>query len=235
MQMLNRLKTETKILAASLVVGGTLALIVAAYTYVYANNVQRDIADNVIRFHVMAHSNDDIDQALKEHVRTEILAEFASTLFYGEVHDVDAVRAIVADNLPAIQEHAQKTVRQAGFDHDVHAEISTIFFPTRLYGNMVFPPGNYEAVQIIIGDGVGSNWWCLMFPPLCYVDLTSTAAGRRQLAETVSEEGFRLLMHQEETSPELVVRFRVVEWWQNRRNPATAPQPGDYQMIQGSN
>jgi stage II sporulation protein R len=87
---------------------------------------------------------------------------------------------------------------------------------------MSFPPGKYEAVQIVIGEGAGQNWWCLMFPPLCYVDMTAADESREYLAANVSEEGFRLLTHYEEPSA-FAVRFKIVEWWQNRNKPIEPP------------
>ena len=210
--MLEKVKHECKLLGVALCVGVLFALGVAVYTYVYSDTMQRDIADNVIRFHVLAHSDDDDHQELKETVRLDILAEFASTLSHGTT--IEETRAALMYHLPAIRDYAEESVRRAGFDYSVTADMSTVFFPTRIYGGIAFPPGQYEAVQIVIGDGVGSNWWCLMFPPLCYVDMTATESGLQQLAETVSEEAFLLLTYQESGSAELAVRFRIVEWWQ---------------------
>ncbi|MCL2841634.1 MAG: stage II sporulation protein R [Defluviitaleaceae bacterium] len=221
--MLNKLKQECKILGVSLCVGLLFAIGVAGYSYVYSQTVQRDIADNVIRFHVMAHSDDDIDQALKERVRLDVLSEFSGVL--ADNRSIEETRNILTEYLPSIQAYAEKSVRREGFDHPVSANIAQVFFPTRHYGGMAFPPGEYEAVQIIIGNGAGSNWWCLMFPPLCYMDMTATDSGRQQMEDTLSQEGFRLLTYQESESTGIAVRFRVVEWWQNRRAPAQESQP----------
>jgi len=216
---------EGKILAVSLVMGLLFAMGAAAYTYVYSHATQRDIADNVIRFHVRANSDSAADQALKEQVRTEVLAAFETYLTANTC--IEQTREVLYKKLYDIQSYAEQVVRSAGLSYNVTADISRLFFPTQFYGSMAFPPGEYEAVQITIGEGKGSNWWCLMFPPLCYVDMTTTESGRRQLANTVTDEGFRLLMHQEEPSRSLTVRFRIVEWWQNRGQPS-APPPVQY-------
>jgi stage II sporulation protein R len=220
--MIKRLKKESGILAISLGLGLLLAFGAAAYTYVYSETTQRNIAENVIRFHVMANSDSYDDQKLKESVRTGVLEEFAVT--FSSLSSVDETRALFVELLPELQAHAENIVRREGFDFEVTAALTNVFFPTQFYGSIAFPPGIYEAVQIVIGSGTGQNWWCLMFPPLCYVDMTATDTGRIQLAETVSEEGFRLLTHYEEPSTELVVRFRIVEWWQNRNQPAPIPE-----------
>ena len=217
-----RILKEAKILALSLTLGLVLAVGVAAYTYVYSEAAQQDIADNVIRFHVLAHSDSYADQAIKDIVRDEVLAEFEELLTATE--NIKESRQMLLKEMPAIQAHAETVVRKLGFDYPVEARMDKTFFPTKTYGDLVFPPGVYETLQITIGDGVGRNWWCLMFPPLCFVDMTSTETGRQQLADTVSEESFRLLTHQDpDAGMTMEVRFRVVEWWQNRRH---TDQPG---------
>jgi len=225
-----RIIREAKILLISLTIGLTLAISAAAYTYVYSATTQRDIAENVIRFHVLAHSDECTDQLIKDIVRIGVLAEFEHLL--NSTENLEESRQLLKAELPNIQAYAEAVVRKLGFDHPVGVRMYKTFFPTQKYGSLSFPPGMYEALQITIGDGVGQNWWCLMFPPLCFVDMTGTDAGRRQLADTVSEESFRLITHQDQdANPTMEVRFRVVEWWQNRRNPNPArnAQPG--QMV----
>jgi len=219
-----RIIKEAKIIAISLIIGLALAFSVAAYTYVYSATSQRDIAENVIRFHVLPHSNSHTDQRIKDVVRTEVLAEFEDLLRASE--SVKESRQLLENELPAIQAYAETVVRGLGFDYPVEVRLANAFFPTQTYGELSFPPGIYEALQITIGDGAGRNWWCLMFPPLCFVDMTSTDAGRQQLSDTMSDESFRLLTHQDEDAPATMeVRFRVVEWWQNRQNPGETSPP----------
>jgi len=214
---MNNLKKEIKILALSFIIGLVFAISITAYTYVYSATTQANIAENVIRFHVVANSNSHVDQAIKDIVRDEVLAEFESVL---QLDNIKESRQILKYELPTIQAHAEAAVRKLGFDYQVETRLDVVFFPTQVYGELAFPPGMYEALQIIIGEGTGQNWWCLMFPPLCFVDMTSTDTSRQQLADTVSEESFRLLTYQDENAPMATeVRFRIVEWWQNRRAP----------------
>jgi len=220
-----RLLKEAKILVISLIIGLALAISAAAYTYVYSATTQRDIAENVIRFHVRAHSDEYVDQVIKDIVRKEVLAEFEEML--NSTDSVKESRQLLKSQLPAIQAHAEAIIRKLGFDYTITTRLDKAFFPTQVYGDLSFPPGVYEAVQITIGDGIGRNWWCLMFPPLCFVDMTSTDTGRQHLSDTVNEESFRLLTHQDENAPpSMEVRFRVVEWWQNRRSPNQPSQGG---------
>ncbi|MDR0273286.1 MAG: stage II sporulation protein R [Clostridiales bacterium] len=229
--MLSRLKREGKLLAVSLTAGMVFAFCVAAYTYVYSATAQRDIAENVIRFHVMANSDSAVDQDLKEYVRTEVLDKFSETL--SSNGSIEEARLTFLHQVPELQTFVEELIRSEGYDYSVSVDLTTAYFPTQYYGDISFPPGNYEAVQITIGEGVGQNWWCLMFPPLCYVDMTASEESRTRLAETVSEESFLLLTHQEQSSPELEVRFRVVEWWQNRNAPTPQPTlPPAHQVVE---
>lgn len=216
---------EVKIIAISLTLGLILAVSVAAYTYVYSEAAHRDIAENVIRFHVLAHSDSYADQMIKDIVRSEVLSEFEELLT--STKNINESRQLLKAELPVIQAHAETVVRQLGFDYPVKARIDMAFFPTMTYGDLAFPPGIYETLQITIGDGVGKNWWCLMFPPLCFVDMTSTETGRQHLANTVSEDSYRLITHQDQNAQmTMEVRFRIVEWWQNRRHSEPSRQPG---------
>jgi len=222
-KLLSILIKESKIIAVALFTGVFLAVIIAAYTYLYSTTTQRNIAQNVIRFHVLANSDSLADQNLKERVRHAVLEEFEEVLSANT--NIEATRRLLTAKLPEMQAIAEKIIARDGYNYKVTADLTQVFFPTRVYGNMSFPPGTYESVQLVIGDGKGSNWWCLMFPPLCFVDMTATEEGRQQLENTVTEEGFRLLMHMEEESPGLTVRFRVVEWWMNREQPETNITP----------
>ena len=207
---------EAKIMLASAAMGMVVMLLVGAYTFVYSNTTQREIADNVLRFHVMAHSDDADEQRLKNLVRDRVLMEFETVLTGGA--SLAVAREIISENLEDITRVARAAVAEAGYEHEVTAELTHAFFPTTFYGDLVFPPGRYETVQIVIGDGVGRNWWCLMFPPLCYVEMTSTTQTRDILYETVPGSGFQLLTYREQPNTSVAVRFRVVEWWQNRRS-----------------
>jgi len=228
--MYSKIKYEAKILAASAFIGVVIALAIG--TFVYADRVQREIADNVIRFHVLASSASAEDIALKESVRDRILFEFEDEL--SRVGELNTAREAISANLTNIQAIAEEVVKEKGFTHTVQTSLSQVFFPTREYGDKIFPPGWYESLQVVIGNGAGGNWWCLMFPPLCFVDMTTTSDTARLLEETVPPEGFRLLAHGTEDNRGVEVRFRVVEWWQNRRAPmpeSESPYDSEIQMA----
>jgi len=220
---------ETKIGVAASAIGLFLALAIASYTQVYAENIQSEISQNVIRFHVLANSNSAQDQALKNIVRDGILDRFGSHLnpSYNTLADIDDTRTFLLENLDDIQAYAMQLIQNEGFAYSVQGVLDWSFFPTRLYGDMTFPAGEYEALRIIIGEGRGGNWWCVMFPPLCYVDVATpnTVADRSVFASEsyvllqhlLSDEAYAIINHsQGDTS--VTVRFKVVEWWQERMN-----------------
>jgi stage II sporulation protein R len=155
-------------------------------------------------------------------VRDSVLAEFEQDLVGST--NLLITRGFLAAQLKAIAAHVQEMVYEAGFDYPVAVEITKMFFPSVDYDGFVFPPGVYETLKITLGNGNGRNWWCLMFPPLCYVEMTGTAHTRNLLEQTVPAAGFQLLTYQDQANPTVAVRFRMVEWWQTRRQPATPEQ-----------
>lgn len=205
-----------------MVIGLVFAVFLAASTYVYSDTAQREIADSVLRFHVLANSNDDFDQDLKETVRLAVLGELENTLTNSTSLGVTV--AYVHERLDDLTNIAKQTITEGGFDYPAKAEITRMYFPTVVYGSVIFPPGYYETLTVTIGEGEGRNWWCLMFPPLCYVEMTSTEQTRSLLEENIPGPGFTLLTFQEQANPSVAVRFKIIEWWQNRRQPQQPAQ-----------
>ncbi len=128
---------------------------------------QGPVYDGVIRLHVIANSDSRQDQALKLQVKDRVVALMRQEL--RGVQDLDQAKNRTRGCLPLIQREVQAEVRKQGYDYPVRVSMGQYEFPTRFYGNLVFPQGRYEAVKVIIGDGQGRNWWCVLFPPLCLV------------------------------------------------------------------
>jgi len=211
---------EIKILAMAVVTGSILALAVS--TQLYAESVQTEISQNVIRLHVMPNSNSDYDQALKKHVRDGVLDRFGSLM---NPYDLEESREFLKENLDEIEIFAGRLVHHEGYDYPVLAFMDRVFFPTRDYGNISFPAGYYEAVRIIIGTGRGNNWWCVMFPPLCYVDVTAPNQDNSTLlSNRLSPETYALMNHVE-GGTSVTVRFKIVEWWQELMHSNNGTEP----------
>ncbi len=157
------------------------------------------IPDEAIRLRILAHSDDDKDQEIKERIRDEVSEHI--TEWVENMTDIDEARERIASGVPEIQAIAQTVLDEEG-KHQ-HAEVDyndKVTFPHKLYGDFVYPAGDYEAVLITIGEGEGSNWWCVLFPPLCFLDFSNsmTLATNDEAAEPVEEE--------------IEVKFFLFEW-----------------------
>ena len=126
-------------------------------------------SDQLIRFHVLANSDNEQDQALKRAVRDAILKAVSPKLAASK--SLDESRQILKQVRPEIESIGRSVVKMWGKDYSVRTEFGHSSFPTKSYGSLVLPAGDYEALSVVIGKGQGSNWWCVLFPPLCFVDI----------------------------------------------------------------
>ncbi|WP_131923571.1 stage II sporulation protein R [Hazenella coriacea] len=130
-----------------------------------------EIPDQAIRLRILAHSDDVKDQYLKRKVRDEMIKEIET--WAHRPANIQEARKLIKQHLPTFQQIAEETIKQQGFSYPVQVDFGSVPFPTKLYGDQVYPAGNYEALRITIGDGKGDNWWCVLFPPLCFVDMSN--------------------------------------------------------------
>lgn len=120
-----------------------------------------------LRLHIIANSDDPADQALKLQVRDAVVA-FMRVEFQG-LHNVQEARSLAVRDIPRLEGIAAQVVAEHGYKYPVSVVVGDCLFPTRSYGDLVLPQGQYQAVRIILGEGKGKNWWCVLFPPLCLV------------------------------------------------------------------
>ncbi|CDG02677.1 Putative Stage II sporulation protein R [Clostridium chauvoei JF4335] len=144
-----------------------------------------DVADEIIRFHVIANSDSDEDQALKLKIRDKVV-EYASTKVSG-CKTLDDARKEILNNQKAMEDIARAVIKENGYNYEVTSMLSRENFPDKMYGDLVFPQGEYEAFRILIGKASGQNWWCVMFPPLCFVDGTKDAITTNKTEEKLEE------------------------------------------------
>ena len=126
--------------------------------------------ESLIRLHVVANSDSGADQSLKLKVRDEIVKAMGPA--FAGASDVGGAKKIAADNIELIKEVACQTVEAEGRHYEVDVKVGRTAFPTKSYGSFILPAGDYDAVRVTIGRGDGANWWCVLFPPLCFVDLS---------------------------------------------------------------
>jgi len=178
-----------------------------------------ELSSKLIRLHVIANSDSREDQALKLRVRDDVI-QALDREFEG-IDDIDASREFIKGHLKDIEEIAREEVVKSGKDYTVQAVFGKFMFPVKTYGYVTLPAGEYEALRIIIGKGVGANWWCVLFPPLCFVDIThglTTEDAKIRLGKVLTPE--ELAAIQAASGPEDVpvqVRFKIVEWWKTAK------------------
>lgn len=131
-------------------------------------------SEQLIRFHVLANSDREEDQELKRAVRDAVLQEVSPKL--AAAQSLEESRQILKQVRPDIERIGRSVVKIWGEDYSVNTEYGVTPFPTKSYGSLVLPAGNYEALRVVIGEGQGSNWWCVLFPPLCFVDINQSTA-----------------------------------------------------------
>ena len=157
-----------------------LSIFILIFTYILHPYIMENIMienpykEGIIRFHVRANSDSEADQELKLKVRDEIL--LAMNEKFEDISSINISREIIKDNMDEIKEVAEDVINKNNKDYSVEVSLGIEEFPVRAYGNMVFPQGNYETLLVEIGEAKGQNWWCVMFPPLCFVDITQSYA-----------------------------------------------------------
>ncbi|MBE6935056.1 MAG: stage II sporulation protein R [Ruminococcaceae bacterium] len=184
-------------LEAALLTGFAAALLWCAVSA----GMQERVAEQVLRLHVIAHSDSAADQALKLAVRDRVLLE--TERLTADADGLSAARAAVAAHLTTLERAAAETVAAAGYAYPVRVTLGDTRFPTRRYGGFALPAGTYDALRVVIGEGEGQNWWCVLFPPFC----TSAAFAETAEAAGLSSAEIRFL-----TGSGYELRFRVMEW-----------------------
>lgn len=132
------------------------------------------IPNEAIRLRILADSDSDKDQAIKRLVRDEVNKEI--TKWVEDLTSLDDARNIIKSKLPEIQAIAEEIVATEGSNQSVKTEFDKVQFPTKLYGQFLYPAGEYEAILITLGEGEGANWWCVLYPPLCFLDFSNGEA-----------------------------------------------------------
>ncbi|RBP39874.1 stage II sporulation protein R [Garciella nitratireducens] len=149
---------------------------------------QQQLANELVRFHVIANSDSDKDQAIKLKVRDAVLEEIVPDLKKSQ--SIEQTKEMIQSKTPDLIEVAQEVLKQNGVDYGVKAALGEHVFPTKYYGDFSLPAGEYQAFRIVLGDGSGANWWCVMFPPLCFVnaDEEKSNVSQDSLAEEQKEQ-----------------------------------------------
>ena len=200
----------------AVIIGVLFSLIFGAHwTKGYSEMIQNGIATKVVRFHVLAHSNSEADQTLKLAVRDRVLQEYGDLLETCE--NKEETLTALEHAKQEICETAAKEVVAQGYDYPVRVSIVREEFPFKKYDDLIFPAGVYDALRIEIGEAEGQNWWCVLYPQMCFVDAAwgySTEESHRKLENTLTEEEFLIVsaLEQEELTPK--IKLKILEFWQ---------------------
>ena len=189
-----------------------LFIFISAISYVSA--VSNNIANGVFRLHVIANSDSPEDQNLKYIVRDELI-KYMNTLAKDCTSKQEVIE-IAQNNISNFENIAKKTIQDNGFNYNVTVEIGNFDFPTKTYGDITLPAGTYDSLKIKIGKSEGQNWWCVMFPPLCFVNVTTGIVpeeSKKEMKEAMPEEEYSLISNT--NNSEVNFKFKLIEFFEN--------------------
>lgn len=172
------------------------------------DRIQQQLAEKVLRFHVLANSDSEKDQNLKLEVRDAIGIYMQENMQTQETKE--ECEAFIRKQIPVIEQMAEQVIQDAGFTYEVHAELAECEFPVKTYGAYTFPAGTYDALKVTIGKGDGQNWWCVMYPNMCFVN------SMYEVTDEKAEESLRAVLDEEEyqavlKSGNYEIRFKLLE------------------------
>lgn len=185
-----------------------LALCMTMAVTAYSDNVQEDLQDNLIRLHIIAESDSDNDQNVKLKVRDAILKNVGEKM---TASDKDECKAKITGNLGEIEQIADNVLRENGFNYTSRAEYGKFYFPEKTYKSMTLPAGEYYGIRVVLGSGEGHNWWCVMYPPLCFKEgeeVTLSRESEKILREKLDSDTYEIITQK---NNEVVVKFKIVQ------------------------
>ena len=186
------------------------AIFVFTCAYSYVSAISDNLYNSIFRLHVIANSDSEEDQNLKYIVRDNLINYMNDNC--KNLSSKDEVIKYAQSHLDQIKQIAENTVKESGFNYPVQVEIGNFEFPTKQYGDISFPAGFYDALRVKIGESSGRNWWCVMFPPLCFVDTTTGIvpdSSKEELQENLSDENYMIVSKSDNSS--VAFKFKIVE------------------------
>lgn len=177
--------------------------------YCYSINSLNNIENNIFRLHIIANSNSELDQNLKLKVRDNILSYM--NCICEKAFSKDEAIEIAKNHINEFREIADKTILENGFNYASEVEIGNYNFPTKYYGDISLPCGCYDALEIKLGKHSGQNWWCVLYPSLCFVDVSSGTIPEKSkeiLKNNLSDEEYSLISRQ---TPAYDCKFKIIE------------------------
>lgn len=190
-----------------------VCIIMITYLCVEFHNTEKNLSDNLLRMHIIANSDSITDQYLKFKVRDNILNEMGNEL--SSYSNAVYAKYDISKKLGKIKSIAEKTLLDEGITESVTVSIENTFFPSKSYQDITLPKGNYDALRVEIGEAKGQNWWCVMFPPLCFADCATgeiKKEDKEKLKTNLDKKDSELITSEKDS---VKVRFKLYEIWQD--------------------
>lgn len=196
----------------------TLILLLFLYTTInaisYVEAVSTDISDSVFRLHVIANSDSNEDQSLKYKVRDNLL-KYMNNICSDCSSKQEAIN-LVTEHQEEFKQVALDTIKKEGYSYNVKINIGNFEFPTKQYGDISLPAGYYDALRVEIGEAKGRNWWCVMFPSLCFIDVSSEIVpeeSKEELQNILSDEEYSIISDNSDNG--IKFKFKLIEFFAN--------------------
>ena len=191
---------------------GILLMMVGVMGGVYGRKkiVQEQIAEKVLRFHVLANSNSEEDQKLKLQVRDAIGGLLQEKM--AQVENREECEKFITEWIPKIEQTAAAVIEENGYDYSVCARLEETDFPVKTYGAYTFPAGRYEALRVTIGEGAGENWWCVLYPNMCFENSMYEVVderGEKALREVLDEKEYEAVLKEGNYQ----IRLRILDFF----------------------
>lgn len=191
---------------------GLLIILLCCFVLVRSNNNPAESINNkLIRFHVVANSDSEEDQSVKLKIRDEILRKYGPVI--SQSNSRSESLQLISENLNEIESTANNILKEDGKNYSAKVILGNSIFPIKQYGTITLPAGEYTALKVVLGEGGGKNWWCVMFPPLCFIDVTRGLTSEEtdeELKKVISSEDVESItaFKQETSKTELVANTK---------------------------
>ena len=193
-----------------------LAFLLFIYIYIsaqsYVSAVSNNLSNAVFRLHVIANSDTSEDQSIKLKVRDSLI-EYMNKICTNCATKEEAI-SIATSHKDEFQKIAEQTIKDNGYDYSVKININNFYFPTKNYGDISLPAGLYDALRVEIGEAKGQNWWCVMFPSLCFIDISSGVVdeeAKENLEENLEEESYSIISDNKKS--DIKFKFKLIEFF----------------------
>ena len=176
----------------------------------YATAISNNLSTAVFRLHVLANSNSEEDQNLKLKVSDSLL-NYMNGLCSNCSTKQEAI-SIANEHKDDFQKIAEQTIKENGYDYTAKINIDNFYFPTKNYGDISLPAGYYDALRVEIGEAKGKNWWCVMFPSLCFIDVSSGVVddnAKENLQDNLQKESYDIIS--DSKKPDIKLKFKLIE------------------------